>query len=76
MQRFQFKLQGSPAVANAPVVALWNKIRLELLPHIQTLFEATGKQTFNEVQALKILVNSQIKAEETYCFFDMIFDIS
>ena len=64
-------------MASIPVIELWNKIRLILLPHRQTLFfDPMNKKAFDDAKALNLLVNSDIRPEETFCFFDMIFDIS
>ena len=64
-------------MASIPVIELWNKIRLILLPLRQTLFfDSMNKKAFDDAKALSLLVNSDIRSEETFCFFDMIFDIS
>ena len=57
-----------------PTLILWDKIRVELAKHSVELF--SGPSAFNFERALKVLMDSNIEAEETLCFFDMIFDIS
>ena len=67
-------MKRSLQVANIQTILLWNKIRAVIDKHQSELFDQN--QTFNTQLAAAILTHSSIEAEDTYCFFDMIFEIS
>ena len=62
-------------MATVPTLILWNKIRVILAADRDDIFEIGTKNTLNMYRAVKALVNGGIEAEETFCFFDQLFDI-
>ena len=65
--------------ANIEVLVLWNKIRLALKKNRDFIFfssEDPSSCNYKFNNALQALAESGIEADETYCFFDAIFEIN
>lgn len=74
LNRFQFTKRGT-VTATVPTLVLWNKIRVTLAAQREDIFELGTKNTLNTYRAVQALIESGLEAEETFCFFDQLFDI-
>ena len=75
LHRFQFAKRHNSIVANVQTLVFWNKIRAILAGQRDEIFEIGTKNTLNMSKAVRLLVESGLQADETFCFFDQLFDI-
>ena len=74
LNKFQFS-KRSIIVQSVPTLVFWNKIRTELAKHREEVFELGYKNTLNMYRAVRVLKESGITAEDTFPFFDTLFEI-
>ena len=74
LNKFQFS-KRSIIVQNVPTLIFWNKFRNEMLKCKEEIFEIGYKNTLNMYRAVKVLKESGLTAEDTFPFFDTLFEI-
>ena len=74
LNKFQFS-KRSIIVQNVPTLVFWNKLRNELIKRQEEVFEIGYKNTLNMYRAVRVLKESGLTAEDTFPFFDTLFEI-
>ena len=73
LNKFQFK-KRTIIVQNMPTLMFWNKLRSILIKQHESVFDPqTGK--LNVPTAIRILRETGLTAQDTFAFFDTLFDI-
>ena len=57
-------------------MVFWNKLRVVMANHREEIFDLGRTNTLNMMRAVQILEESDMTAEETFPFFDTLFEIA
>ena len=62
-------------MSDVQTLVFWNKLRVILAKEKDYIFEIGQKDTLNMTRAIRVLLDSELQADEMFCFFDTLFDI-